>query len=83
MRVQPNGDSLRTYLRGDERMHWSMTEDGWQIVQNKRGWYVYAQKKVRGEMLEVKGSCKKAHNAEKRSKCEQQWLEKNGIKRQQ
>ena len=28
-RVQPNGDTLRTYLRGDEHWHFAMTEDGW------------------------------------------------------
>lgn len=84
MRVQPNGDSLRTYLRGDERMHWSMTEDGWQIVQNKRGWYVYCKgERMNGERLRVKGSCQKAHNAEKRSKREQRWLEKYGIRKTQ
>ena len=32
-RVQPNGDTLRTYLRGDEHKHWMMTEDGWQILE--------------------------------------------------
>lgn len=35
-RVQPNGDTLRTYLRGDERHHWMMTEDGWQILETKK-----------------------------------------------
>jgi hypothetical protein len=27
MRDQPNGYQLRTYLRGDEHFHWTMTED--------------------------------------------------------
>lgn len=79
-RVQPNGDTLRTYLRGDERKHWMMTEDGWQILENKRGWLVYAKsKKVKGE-VRAKESCRKAHNAEKRSKCEIKWLNKYGVK---
>ena len=36
-RVQPNSDTLKTYLRGDEHMHWMMTEDGWQIKESKNG----------------------------------------------
>ena len=76
-RVQPNGDTLRTYLRGDERRHWSMTEDGWQIKENDKGWLKYMKKNRKGEVVI---SCRKAHNAEDRSKCEQRWLEKKGVK---
>ena len=43
-RVQPNGDTLQTYLRGDEHMHWMMTEDGWQILEGKKGWATVAAK---------------------------------------
>ena len=75
-RVQPNGDTLRTYLRGDERMHWMMTEDGWQILENDKGWLKYAKQNRKGKVV---SSCRKAHNAEKRSKCEKRWLEKHGI----
>lgn len=77
-RVQPNGDTLQTYLRGDEHMHWMMTEDGWQIKESKNGWYVYAKTNCKGEVV---ASCRKVHNADKRSKCEQQWLQKHGIKK--
>ena len=76
--VQPNGDTLQTYLRGDEHMHWRMTTDGWQIRENKKGWYVYAKLNKKGEAVP---SCKKAHNVGKRSKCEMRWLEKKGIKK--
>ena len=75
-RVQPNGDTLRTYLRGDEHMHWVMTEDGWQIKETEKGWLKYCQKNRKGEVVV---SRRKAHNAEKRSKCEKRWLEKKGI----
>ena len=75
-RVQPNGDTLRTYLRGDEHKHWMMTEDGWQIKETKRGWYKYAKLNRKGEAV---SSCRKAHNAEKRSKCEIKWLNKHGV----
>ena len=77
-RVQPNGDTLRTYLRGDEHKHWMMTEDGWQIKETKNGWYKYAKKNKKGEIV---ASCRKAKNADKRGKCEKKWLEKRGVKR--
>ncbi|MBR6116043.1 MAG: hypothetical protein IKP93_01040 [Paludibacteraceae bacterium] len=77
-RVQPNGDTLRTYLRGDEHKHWMMTEDGWQIMETKRGWYKYAKLNRKGE---AKASCRKAHNAEDRKKCELKWLNKHGVKK--
>ena len=77
-RVQPNGDTLQTYLRGDEHMHWMMTEDGWQILEGKKGWSVYAKTNCKGKVV---ASCRKAHNVEKRSKCEIKWLNKHGVKK--
>ena len=74
-RTQPNGYTLRTYLRGDERQHWAMTEDGWQILENKKGWLVYAKQKKDGTVI---ASNKKARNAADRCKCEKRWLEKHG-----
>ena len=50
----------------------------WQIKESKRGWYKYAKKNRKGEVVT---SCRKAHNVEKRSKCEKKWLEKKGVKR--
>jgi hypothetical protein len=76
VRVQPDGDSLRTYLRGDEHKHWMMMDDGWVILQNKKGWYCYAKKNRKGEAVLT---CRKAHNASKRSNCEKKWLEKKGV----
>ncbi len=77
-RVQPNGDTLRTYLRGDEHHHWMMTEDGWLIKENERGWLKYAKTNRRGEVVI---SRRKARNAEDRSKCQQRWLQKHGVKK--
>ncbi len=77
-RVQPNGYTLRTFLRGDEHKHWMMTEDGWQIKESKRGWLKYAKMNRKGEVVI---SCRRARNAEDRSKCQQRWLEKHGVKR--
>ena len=78
-REQPNGYTLRTYLRGDEHQHWMMTEDGFQIRETKRGWLKYAKLNRKGEVVT---SCRKARNAEDRSKCQKRWLEKHGIKKQ-
>ena len=78
-RVQPNGYTLRTYLRGDERMHWAMTEDGWQIKETNRGWLKYCKLNRKGEVVVT---CRKARNVEDRSKCEVKWLERKGIKKQ-
>lgn len=78
VREQPNGDALRTYLRGDERGHYSITEDGWEIRQTPKGWYKYAKRTRKGA---IKTGCRKAHNAENRSKCEIKWLKKYGVKK--
>ena len=78
-RVQPNGDTLRTYLRGDEHMHWMMTEDGWQIRENDKEWLVYVKKNGKGQIVTTR---RKAHNAESRSKCEKKWLKKHGVKKE-
>lgn len=76
-RVQPDGDTIRTYLRGDERSHFTMTIDGWQIMENKKGFLCYAVKK-RGE---VKVSRRVAHDADKRSRCENRFLRRKGIQK--
>ncbi|MBR1878065.1 MAG: hypothetical protein IJ814_03550 [Paludibacteraceae bacterium] len=77
-REQPNGYILRTFLRGDEHMHWAMTEDGWQIMEDKKGWLRYARLKKNGNAVR---SCRKAHNAADRKRCEQRWLDKHGVKK--
>lgn len=77
-RVQPNGYTLRTFLRGDEHKHWMMTEDGWLIRENKKGWLKYAKVNRKGEIVT---SCRKAKNGEDRTKCQKKWLEKHGVKR--
>ncbi len=45
---QPDGTKLTLTLRGDERIHWSETTDGYTILSNKDGAYVYAIKDKRG-----------------------------------
>lgn len=77
-RVQPNGDTLRTYLRGDEHWHFATTEDGWQILETNKGWLKYAKLNRKGQVVT---GWRKAHNPEDRSRCEKRWLEKHGIKK--
>ena len=77
-RVQPDGDTLRTYLRGDEHMHYMMMEDGWQIIETPKGWFKYAKLDRKGKAV---AGCRKAHNEADRSRCEKKWLEKHGIKK--
>lgn len=77
-RVQPNGDTLHTYLRGDERAHWMMMVDGYQIAETQKGWFRYMKRNRKGEAVV---SCRKAHNAANRSTCEIKWLNRYGIKK--
>lgn len=65
-KVQPNGDTLHIRLVGDEWKHQVTTEDGYTIALNKRGYYCY----VRNQRT----TCRKAHDANQRSRREQRWL---------
>ncbi len=78
-RVQPNGDTLQTYLRGDERMHWMMTLDGWQIKEDKRGRLCYATLNCKGDVV---ASRKQARNEDRRTQCEKRWLDRHGVKKE-
>lgn len=70
--IQPDGDTLNIFLRGDEKNHFRMTEDGFLILKAENGFYCYA-KECRGEL---KPSARKAKNAEKRSWCDRLYLRK-------
>lgn len=77
-RELPNGDTLMVYLRGDEHMHWTMTLDGWEIVEKDNGYFYYQTLNRKGEKI---ASRRKAHNEDKRCACEQRWLTKKGVKK--
>lgn len=64
--VQPNGDSLHIQLTGDEWKHAYYTADGIKIRQNEKGWWLYEGSKWR-----------KAHDAVRRSHCENRWIERH------
>jgi len=76
--VQPDkGDTIMIRMRGDERWHCEMTTDGWIVARNDKGVFCYAKEK--GERIYV-ATRRKAHNEGNRSKCEQRWLKKHGLK---
>ena len=63
-RVQPNGDTIRVRLHGDERQHWMTLEDGKMLVaENKKGYICYAKKKKNGQIIPT---CKKVRNKKKK-----------------
>ena len=70
--LQPDGDTLNIYLSGDEQNHFRMTEDGFLIVKNKKGFYCYA-KECKGK---IKASARKARNSNERSQSDQRYLKK-------
>ena len=84
-RVQPDGDTIHVFLRGDEHMHFMMTLDGWQIRENDKGVICYCKPRTvrkNGEKQIVPVVTKKqAHDADKRTKCEKRWLERRGIRK--
>ena len=48
---QPDGTELTIRLVGDEFLHFNVTEDGYSIVRNDEGFYVYAQQNAEGELV--------------------------------
>lgn len=77
-RVQPDGDTLHIYLRGDERQHIAVTLDGWQVAEDADGCLRY----VRERRGEATVSRRQARDAEKRSGCEARWLQRHGIRQE-
>lgn len=48
---QPDGTELTIRLVGDEFMNFNVTEDGYSVVRNEQGFYVYAQQNADGELV--------------------------------
>lgn len=67
---QPDGTSVSIRLIGDEYMHYNTTADGYTVVKNDAGFYVYAQKS-NGQLTATKMV---AHDADKRANEELQFL---------
>ena len=69
--VQPNGDTLWTYLHGDEFYHWRTTIDGHVITRNTNNYFHYAI--IESDSL--RPSEQIAHNVENRSISEQEYID--------
>ena len=69
--VQPNGDTLWTYLHGDEFYHWRSTIDGHVIMRDSSNYFRYA---TIAEDSVLRPSTVIAHNAEERHLLEQEYL---------
>lgn len=69
---QPDGTTLTINLKGDERIHWSETTDGYTLLSNKDGAYVYAIKDKKGFLT---FSDIVAHNPENRNSNELTFLQ--------
>lgn len=82
--AQPNGDSLRVELIGDEHWHAYFTEDGYLLSLSDNGWYYYAKYSKDsyadhfGNLHKrVVATRKKAQDADKRSCCRKRWLKRH------
>lgn len=72
LRVDAEGDTIGVYLRGDERHHWVITEDGYRVVE-KNNMFYYVSKSGRP-------SRRKAKAEHLRSKTDLRWLRWYGKK---
>ena len=69
--TQPDGTTVTIQLHGDEWLHFNTTADGYSVVKNQQGFYVYAEKK-NGEL---KATQMMAHNAHERKANELAFLQ--------
>ena len=70
---QPDGTTLTVLLKGDEKLHWAETKDGYTLLSNKKGGYEYAKLDRRKNLIK---SGKLAHEEGKRTKKEMKFLNK-------
>lgn len=73
---QPDGSMLKVRMIGDERGHFILTEDGYALMQNDQGEYVYAEIKADGERIATQTA---AHNPADRNIKEKALLAKIGV----
>ena len=67
---QPDGTYVTIQLHGDEWMNFTTTEDGYSVVKDSRGYYVYAELKDR----QLRPTAQIAHDALQRSASEKVFL---------
>jgi M6 family metalloprotease-like protein len=49
--IQPDGSELEIYLKGDEKVKWAETTDGYSILFNRDGFYEYATLNQNNDMV--------------------------------
>lgn len=49
--TQPDGSKLTILLKGDEFLHITQSLDGYDLIQNKEGFYTYASRDAEGRLL--------------------------------
>ncbi|MGD2034591.1 MAG: M6 family metalloprotease domain-containing protein [Bacteroidales bacterium] len=49
--TQPDGSKIDIILRGDERIKWAVTSDGYTVLSNKKGFFEYAKLTQDGDMV--------------------------------
>jgi M6 family metalloprotease-like protein len=64
---QPDGSSVTIILKGDERVNWATSPDGYSLLLNKKGFYEYASKNAAGD-LNLSGV--RVHNEAQRTPAE-------------
>ena len=48
---QPDGSKLEVTIKGDERVKWAVTSDGYTVLFNKNGFFEYAELNSKGDMV--------------------------------
>lgn len=74
--MQPDGTYVTVELHGDEFMNYTTTADGYTVMRNEAGYYVYMTQAADGSLVK---SVQVAHDASARNASEQGFLK--GIKR--
>ncbi len=70
---QENGKTLAIFLKGDEKVKWATTEDGYTIMLNSKGNYEYAIQDMKGD-LQLSGV--EVNNIKERTAAEKELLSK-------
>jgi len=70
---QANGKTLAIFLKGDEKVKWATTEDGYTIMLNSKGVYEYAVQDMKGD-LQLSGV--EVNNIKERTAAEKELLSK-------
>lgn len=48
---QPNGEIITIFMKGDEKVKWAQTPDGYTILSKNDGYYEYAMKDSNGDLI--------------------------------